>query len=555
MRRTELRPDRDGHYRRNIGYLEREGGRVTQPKISLGTAKRAAKDRLAKIAAIWQRIEADAAKTGRRPFWDVISLDVAKAIGKGETEYPVERLDDRPIVYARQVEMLAHLFPEILIRPKDEALYREGKGKTLEACAEIEEAKRDFLSIGAKLENQFLSPIGAEGSHLDLTSQTLHEAFDAYVEYIGKDKFDTSERAVNDTGKTKQSMIKQLKTYLNDQSLQSLNDSDAVDELYGILRRRPITHRYKKPMAKKTACNLIGELSQFFDWLHRSPRWEWREPLDYHKINYRPLDLESDDEAETEDIPTYSRMELRTLFEYATPLERLLLLLAINCAYGADQIGRLRIGEVQERKGVYYIKRVRKKKKVKGIHRLFAVTVQGIQWATQGREDQGKAHVLLNGNGNPLWRKTKGGNRSKDIPNAWYRLLDRVQKDHPGFPRHGFNTLRDTSADMVRRIAGGEVASMHLTHRHQSRDRNLRRYTNPPRSNLFKAQRILERKLSKAFVMDDSLWENRDHQYVTQGQIEKMRTMANDGIPVAQIANGTGVARTTVYRWLGNTAH
>ena len=30
--------------------------------------------------------------------------------------------------------------------------------------------------------------------------------------------------------------------------------------------------------------------------------------------------------------------------EYATPIERLFLLLGLNCAYGADQAGRLRIG-------------------------------------------------------------------------------------------------------------------------------------------------------------------------------------------------------------------
>jgi hypothetical protein len=304
-------------------------------------------------------------------------------------------------------------------------------------------------------------------------------------------------------------------------------------------------------MARKTAANLIGELGQFLEWLHTSPKWEWRQPLDHHKISRRPLELEADGDHETKDVPTYTVAQLKTLFEYATPLERLLILLAVNCAYGADQIGRLRIGEVIERNGRHYIKRVRKKKRGKRIHRLFAATVEGIRWAPRGREDQKSAHVLINGEGNPLWRKTKGGNRCKDIPNAWYRLLDRIEQDHPTFPRHGFNTLRDTSANMVRRIAGGEVASIHLTHRHQSRDRNLRRYTNIPWKKVFKAQRILERKLAEVFTLPDDPWQDREHQYVTQAQIKKMRAMSKEGKPVAQIAREVGVAKTTMYRWVG----
>lgn len=104
---------------------------------------------------------------------------------------------------------------------------------------------------------------------------------------------------------------------------------------------------------------------------------------------------------------------------------------------------------------------------------------------------------------------------------------------------------------MVRRIAGEEVASIHLTHRHQSRDRNLRRYTNIPWKKVFKAQRILERKLAEVFTLPDDPWQDREHQYVTQAQIKKMRAMSKEGKPVAQIAREVGVAKTTIYRWVG----
>ncbi len=256
-------------------------------------------------------------------------------------------------------------------------------------------------------------------------------------------------------------------------------------------------------MAKKTASNLIGELSRFFNWLHRSPEWDWRKPLDYDEISHRPIELESDLEVEAREIPTYTVDQLRILYRHATPLERLLLVLGINCAYGADQAGRLKAREIHEKNGVCYIKRIRRKQKVRGIHRLFKVTSEGLRWAIRGREDQPQAFVLVNGRGNPLWRKTKGGRRCRDIPNAWNRLLDRVcaaeRMEGREFPRHGYNTLRDTSADMIRRIAGGEVASAHLTHKHQSADKNLRRYSNVPWKTVFKAQRRLEKKLVVVF--------------------------------------------------------
>jgi len=332
-----------------------------------------------------------------------------------------------------------------------------------------------------------------------------------------------------------------------------LSDFAAVYQLFAVIRRRPVTFRYEKPMAKKTASNLIGELGRFFDWLHKSPDWDWRKPPEFAEISRSPFELESDVEVESKEVPTYTVAQLRTLFEYGTPLERLLILLGVNCAFGADQIGRLRIGEVIEKKGVHYIMRVRRKRKVRGIHRLFGATIEGLRWAMTGREDQKAAYVLVNGKGNPLWRKTRGGNRSRDIPNAWARLLDRVCEDHADFPRYGFNTLRDTSANMVRRLAGPEIASVHLTHRHQSSDRNLRRYTNVPRKKLFKTHRRLERKLATVFAVEDA-WKDREHQYISRQTIKRIRGLHEQGLPVGKIAQQTGVSKATVYRWLPQQA-
>lgn len=450
---------------------------------------------------------------------------------------------------------MAKEYPEIAILPADEEAYRTGKEAEQQKREHVEVLEQAILVEAQTLKHVVLEGAGNDAKYVDLLGdRTLHQALDGYAAWIREEKFDKSEGAVNDTGMTRLNMVKQLKTYLiPNRPLSSLTDFAAVDQLFAVIRRRPVTFRYQKPMAKKTASNLIGELGRFFDWLHKSPEWDWRKPPEFSEISRSPFELESDLEAESKEVPTYTVAQLRTLFEYGTPLERLLILLGINCAFGADQIGRLRIGEIVEKKGVHFIMRVRRKQKVRGIHRLFAATVEGLRWAMKGREDQKSAYVLVNGKGRPLWRKTSGGNRSKDIPNAWNRLLDRVCEDQPDFPRYGFNTLRDTSANMVRRLAGPEIASVHLTHRHQSSDRNLRQYTNVPRKKLFKAHQRLERKLATVFTVQDA-WKDREHQYISQRTIKRIRDLHEQGLPVGKIAQQTGVSKATVYRWIPRPA-
>ena len=510
MRQTELKPSPDGYYRRNLGYRQNGAGKVSQPKFNLGSVKRIAEERLAKLAAIWRRFELEAAEDEITPYWKGIDFEIARAIAAGQPDYKVKRVNDAPFEYAYRVDATARLYPEIRVVPADEEWYRAGKADERVLRKDIQVLEKQSLGVSKFYKDIALETPGNDVKYVDLLGDaTFHQAFDAYSKWIESDKFDTSEGAVNDTGVTRQNLVRQLKAYLSpDRPLSSLKDFESVDKLFGFFRNRPITLRHGKPMARKTASNLIGELARFFDWVHRSPEWDWRKPSDYADIRHKPIDLETDVYSESKEVPTYSVDELRTLFHFATPLERLLLVLGINCAFGADQVGRLKIGEIQEKNGVSYIKRIRRKQKVRGIHRLFKITAEGLKWAIRGREDQPNAYVLVNRAGNSLYRKTKSGRRCRDIANAWYRLLDRVceAKRKEGFPRHGFNTLRDTSSDMIRKIGGAEAASVHLTHRHQSSDRNLRRYTNVHWKAVFKAQRRLETKLAVVFEGIKNPW-------------------------------------------------
>lgn len=146
------------------------------------------------------------------------------------------------------------------------------------------------------------------------------------------------------------------------------------------------------------------------------------------------------------------------------------------------------------------IRAIRRKKRVLSLHRMFDATADALKWVLARRIKSESQVIYLTREGAPMYRKTKGGNRSQDIPNLWNDLLDKVQVDHPDFRRLPFNSLRDTSTDMIRQIAGEEIASLHSSHKHQSPDRNLKSYSNPRRKRHFQAIRKLERQLLPVFA-------------------------------------------------------
>jgi hypothetical protein len=446
----------------------------------------------------------------------------ASAVNDAQMKYPFIRfVPESPEAYQRGVEKLSSLATASLER-LDEETSRQ---------------KRSLIDLG--------KPIPGE---------MLHDAMNDYIEWIKVEYFDRAEGHVNDSGMTKMRQVKTIRLHLENMPLASL-DYSGVDRILGHFRKRPLSKRSEKPMTAKSCRHYIGELDRFFRWLHLSADYPWRKPEDYELIRKKPDELEGDVEAAAREIPTYTVEQLAIINEYALPIERVFFLLAINCAFGADQTGRLKIRDVRlSEDGPSFIRRVRRKKKVKGTHLLFKQTVQAMRWAMERRKRQQPepsptSFLLVHDEGRPYWRKTKGGNRCRDIANTWYRLLDRIRVDHPDFPRHGFNSLRDTSANMIREIAGEEVTSMHLTHKHQSEDRNLGSYTNPPLKRLFRAQRKLEQKLQPVFdAAPKEPFAPQMRAYVPRSTIKKIQKMKKEGASISGIARAVKVSRTTVYR-------
>lgn len=525
MRQTDLKRTARG-YVRNLGR-DAEG---RHQKFYLGHDRAEAERRLKAIIVLWQQAEARFG-TATMPVWDADRLAAAKAIASGEMPTLQKGHHEPPRQYFVRVNETSQA-AGVAFQADNEFLYNVGRQ---DLAAEVERSQ-------TRLSRALGTPTA--------TGQTLHQALRAYQDHI-RHEFGDHDGAPTDNGKTKIDQITTIMRYVPDLDLGAL-DYHGTDELFGVFRRRPISKRYGTPMARKSCTNYIGELSRFLRWLHLSKVFHWRLPADFALIKRAPRELDEDAERESQEPAVWNIEQLKILNEYAQPLERVFLLLGLNCAYGADQAGRLRIGHLHLRdEKRSHIKRIRRKKKTLSIHQLWHQTADALRWAVKRRAGQSSdsEFLLLAASGQPFWRKTVGGNRSQLIPNLWNRLLDRIQKDHAEFPRHPFNALRDTSANMVRQRAGEEIALLHLAHKHQSRDENLRRYTHPLRKRHYRVLRWAERKLQEVFdAAGPEPWTARSKTYVGLHKIKEIKRLHDEHVGATEIAQRVGVSVSTVYR-------
>jgi hypothetical protein len=105
---------------------------------------------------------------------------------------------------------------------------------------------------------------------------------------------------------------------------------------------------------------------------------------------------------------------------------------------------------------------------------------------------------------------------------------------------------------MIRAIAGEETASVHVAHKHQSRDENLGRYSNPVRRRHFKALRVLERRLAPVFAAaGPDPFGQPGRSYIGLDKVKQIKRLHDEGVPVTEITRRLGVSRGTVYRHIG----
>ena len=126
-------------------------------------------------------------------------------------------------------------------------------------------------------------------------------------------------------------------------------DYDYIERMYRYWRQRPVKRSTKSGTVRISHSSIrhyLGELHRFFKWVHRSKQFVWRKPEDLDEIDRSiPPDTETV-KRRIRKVDTFQLDEQRLLNRYATPIERLYLLLGLNCGFGTKEIATLTIGEI-----------------------------------------------------------------------------------------------------------------------------------------------------------------------------------------------------------------
>src|ERR1035438_2972990 len=161
---------------------------------------------------------------------------------------------------------------------------------------------------------------------------------------------------------------------------------------------------------------------------------------------------------------------------------------------------------------------------------------------------------MLTTSGKTYDQVTKGNNKPGKIRNAWNSLTDKIRliPEHKDFPKLSFGKLRKTSASWVRKIGGGELASIHISHGKATGDNLLDVYANRDFKRLFGVHKRIWVKLSKVLVGSFPVPKASNPHYnpVEPAKQKRILALHRQGFKVAHIAKEIGTSTFTVRRIL-----
>ena len=509
-RRKEWKPDSNGRYSRILGWKEALGCRLIRHKFYLGTDEKAARERAGKLESMWAKVEERAKEPGKSPCWDRLSLKIAMAVARGDAVFPVPRQKyGNQDLYLRHIWDLATRFPVIQYVPEDGQWFSTAVGGVEQ---EISNAQRKIDEHRAILEKVGAKPRPVAGG------PTLHEALEAFKEYIRHDPkmIDPKNGGLTAWGYKRIQTMDRLKERHEDRPLAAL-DLESREEIIRYWRGRPPVKKRGNPTSVKACKKNIQEFGRFCNWLHRSKQFPWRKPEDLDLIDRR-VQTTADEVAkllDSEQVDTFDMEELKKLLPATTGVSRAMMLLGLNCGFGASECGTLTLGEVylfqthpkaakigwRENGQDSFIRRIRRKNKVYGEFLLWPETVESLRWLIERRQRLGNATkeslLFVAENGEPMYKLTEGGNSGQQFPNLWYRIIASV----PGVRKLSFGKLRKTAGDLIRNEAGGEVSGVFLCHGKPVKTDELADvYTNRPWAKVFRAQQQVSERLQPIFA-------------------------------------------------------
>jgi hypothetical protein len=301
---------------------------------------------------------------------------------------------------------------------------------------------------------------------------------------------------------------------------------------------------------------------RFFRWLDSSSAFAWQMPRGLEGVDRKvpKTDGERRLSAITKDL--YTVDELAEINRHATPVERLLLYLGLNCAMGAAELGRLVESDFSLRQTHQYADRLhfhstpadsfarflRPKTHVFGEWLLWDETVEMVEWGLRASRRLKSDILFMSDRGQPWYRERTQNPHSK-FSNVWNGLIRRVQKSDSKFRRLPVGTLRDTLPDLLRHRYSDEIASLSLAHGSPFHgDSLLKCYGNKPFGRLHTALGEVRAHFTPIFAAapTDPI-EERKH-YLPIAVHEKLRRLLAEGKKVSEIARECGVSLKTIYR-------
>ena len=513
---------------KDLGSIGEKGYKTDKgnpPKrFYLGFVAKEAEARKMRLEELWAYVEK---REGR---WTPFTVFLGKAIAKGQNEVVVDEwilsiAGENARTKAHALTNLQKDFPIIRMVLNDPAAHeeRESYGKQLEAEAQ---------------------------AFRGTTAQTLYQALDAFRDWIKEKYREVGTGKLKPSGKRLMNNALILKRHHEEMPLSKFG-LKAIEDMEDHWQSRPKTTR-GKIAAIETAREQIKLVRKFVNWLNKSEAFNWRRPLDYtvRRMKISPTPDELAAKASPEQVKRYRRDELLLLWQHATPLERLLICLGMNCGFGAAEVKSLYLSEIQGN----YIKRIRRKTLVYGEWCLWDITIKALDWyKTCRRPASDDPHLILSRNGLPLV-SSENGNNNASISNWWTDLLDRITgtEDHSAFRRLTFNKLRKTSGNLIRRIADGETMKVfHARGKPVATDDHSEVYSNRNFTRVFKAIKIMGKKLVPVFnSVPDPFPAKQTKPHLTPVKRSRIKELRKQGFTLTKIGEIVGCTDDTVRKYL-----
>lgn len=331
---------------------------------------------------------------------------------------------------------------------------------------------------------------------------TVHETMAAYKRHLEQTGKRDGQGNLSPHARKCMERMDVLLEHHQDGSLWQL-DFAKVEAMVSYWKNRPLTKRGSR-CSVEHASKMIQELFRFLRWLDRQPRHRWSMPRGAEQLKRVPIRLPEDDQREPTAFrsttkETYTPEQLAIIARHTDDFGRAILGVSVNCAFGASEIGQWATGQYHlfakhPHATTLGITSTDQDSWVVGKRPKTGIYGEHLLWEEVSRQVRpflgGRAVLPVTGTGVP-WYRPHSKNAQSQFGNWWSDTLDRVEKEHAGFPRLAFGTLRDLLPNILRREYSDEVASLALQHGKLSSDDLLDCYANLPFRKLFEATKEL----------------------------------------------------------------